>query len=342
MNELQAQLQEVTDQLAQLDPNNRDNLVEIAGLEQKKAVLIMKMDDAKAQEEQQAAQQVRIQAQEEKVESITLPYNFDDIFDNKNANEMIIELVKEFQRKAYEDHNDDVDRINSGWKIKLDEITSEWSTTKTQLQEEIGKLHQENKTLQGNLEDTESALEQANFLGKDAESKRDAAVKQLEEAQSEIAQLKSWNDDLRAQAAQGVRKAIDVIDISPSEKLAAMVKESAAEKANRALARWADVIEVQPVVVAPPIAPEVPTFQPGDIQTDDTTDQLDETGFIPIPADHQEVAPITFPVSSGDAVDNGLSSENGSQAETVSRQEFEALKATVKELCEVCNVAEVA
>lgn len=330
MNELQAQLQEVTDQLAQLDPNNRDNLVEIAGLEQKKAVLIMKMDDAKAQEEQQAAQQVRIQAQEEKVESITLPFDFDDIFENAKANEMIIELVKEYKRKDYEEHNAEIQTLTNAFKEgqqarqerelemkrQIDELQSKWETEKEANNEAITMLNETKLRLN------------------EIETNRANAVRQLEEAQAEIAQLKSWNDDLRAQAAHGVRKAIDIIDISPSEKLALMVKETNEQKANRGLARWA---EIMPEVVAPPVVPAgTAVFEPGDIQAVVPADPMDETGFIPIPADHPEVTfrPEGEVQSNGVPVDPRVSSEDGSSAEaqTVTRYEFEALKADVEVL----------
>jgi hypothetical protein len=359
METLQSQLQEVTDQLAQLDPNNRDNLVEIAGLEQKKAVLIMKMDDAKLQEEQQAAQQVRIQAQEEKVESITLPYDFDDIFENKSANEMIIEVVKEFQRKAYEDHNAEIQTLTAGHKereanlkVQLDQsyqIVANGKAEYTELHEtyisELSDRDDKISELTRELDSIKDSHFKLSGTALDTESKRDAAVKQLEEAQAEIAQLKSWNEDLRTQAAIGVRKAIDVIDISPSEKLALMVKETNEQKANRGLARWA---EMMPEVVAPPIAPEVPTFQPGDTQAHYPATYITSADFVDtqqnhsIPADHQEVTPITFPVSSGDAMDHGLQLQDGQGTETVTRAEFESLKAVVKELCEVCNVQDVA
>jgi hypothetical protein len=343
MNELQAQLDEVNAQIAEEQAKGPQKDADVlAGLEQKQAVILMQLDDAKLQEEQQ----VRIQAQEEKVESIVLPYDFDDIFENKSANEMIIELLKEYKRKDYEEHNAEIQQLIAEHKNHVSTLQAIVTTIKQQnaeLQGENTALSLHSSDLGDMLEAEKVAHSETKLRVNEIETNRSNAVKQLEEAQAEIAQLKSWNDDLRAQAAQGVRKAIDVIDISPSEKLALMVKETNEQKANRGLARWA---EMMPEVVAPPVVSAGPAvFQPGDTQADDTAHQLDETGFIPIPADHQEVAaPVTFPVQSGDAVDNGLSSENGSQAETVTRQEFEALKALVKECCDVCNVdiAEVA
>jgi hypothetical protein len=306
-------------------------------------------------EQNEAAQQVRIQAQEEKVESITLPHNFDDVFGDPRANEMIIEVVKQFQLKAYEDHNAEVDRINEGWKNKLDEITSEWTAKKTQLQEENMALSLRitdlEDMLEEKIEDNYKAHGTINELAlekDDSDSKRDAAVKQFEEAQAEIAQLKSWNNDLREQAAQGVRKAIDIIDISGSDKLDQLIKlseeekkrKSIEERANLGLARYAAMM---PDVVAPPIALEVPTFQLD--QAYDTNLQLDSGTTKQGDADHQEVtAPNSFPTE-GEVqtvpapVASGVSSEDG---ETVSRQEFEALKATVNDLCRVCDIAEVA
>jgi hypothetical protein len=111
-------------------------------------------------------------------------------------------------------------------------------------------------------------------------------------------------------------------------------------------------------VVAPPVvsAGEA-VFQPGDTQAHYPATYITSADFVDtqqnhsIPADHQEVTfPTTFPVQSGDAVDSGVSSTDGEgQTEArvtpearVTRQEFEALKATVKELCEVCNIGEVA
>jgi hypothetical protein len=343
METLQAQLQKVTDQLAQLDPNNRDNLVEIAGLEQKKAVLIMKMEDSKAQEEQQAAQMVRIQAQEEKVESIVLPQNinFNEAFDDPRANEIIIEVVKDYQRKANAEHNAEIEGLIAQHREDLRAAADRELQLKRQNDELQALLEIEERANDENL----SFIAQLKIERDDAYAKRDAAVSKAEGLELLLAEKEAHIQTLRDEAAIGASRTINVTAIEASDRLSQLVKESAAEKANRALARWADVIEVKPVVVDPPIMPAgQAVFQPGDTQTDDTTNQLDQTGFIPIPADHQEVAPITFPVQSGDAVDSGVSSTNGEgQTEArVTREEFEALKATVKELCEVCNIAEVA
>jgi DNA repair exonuclease SbcCD ATPase subunit len=327
-------------------------LVEIASLEQKRDLLKLQISDEAVKTEQEQAQQVRIQAQEEKVESITLPFDFDDIFENAKANEMIIEVVKEFQRKAYEDHNAEIQTLTEGHKEReanlkfqleqsykiVDNGKLEYAELQETYNKELCDRDDKISELNRELESIQESHFKLSEAIHDALSKRNAAAELLKEAQAEIAQLKSRNDDLRAQAAHGVRKAIDIIDISPSEKLALMVKETNEQKANRGLARWA---EMMPEVVAPPVVPAgTAVFQPGDTQANDTAHQLDETGFIPIPADHQEVAaPVTFPVQSGDTMDNGVPVQDGA---TVTRQEFEALRATVRELCQVCDIAEVA
>lgn len=77
------------------------------------------------------------------------------------------------------------------------------------LQARNNEIEEEN----GKLSDMISKLENDR---EDAESKRDAAFRELESVRGEVKQLKEWNDDLRTQMALGVGGSLKVID--PEEK----------------------------------------------------------------------------------------------------------------------------
>jgi chromosome segregation ATPase len=342
MNELQAQLDEVNAQIAEEQAKGAQKDADVlAGLEQKQAVILMKMDDSKLQEEQQAAQQVRIQAQEEKVATLSLPYDFNELYSDTTANDSIIEVVQIFLRKANDEHNAEIETLIA--QHREDQRAS--AERELQLKRQNDQLQEENKALQEANNFLAEQASESKLEKMDAEAKRDAAVTKAEGLELLLSEKEAHIQTLRDEAAIGASKAINVTAIEASDRLAALVEQSKSAKIKSAaeLALESDIPFRGKVlvdgVVAPPIAPEVPTFQPGDTQTDDTTDQLDETGFIPIPADHQEVAPITFPVQSGDTMVGGTSATDGQGA---LEERVAKLEATVKELCEVCNIAEVA
>lgn len=152
---LQDQLQEVKDRLAQLDPNNRDNLVEIAKLKAQQAELTNQV----AQEE---AAQVRIMNLEVKREQWTLPTDLNSFFSSEshldadgnpyivtNGNRVVTQIVKDAIR-----NNDD-----------------EWIAKFAELEREKDQL----------IETLRRDLSQAVIEKEEAENKRDAAIRERED-----------------------------------------------------------------------------------------------------------------------------------------------------------------
>lgn len=178
--------------------------------------------------------QGREQAQTEKVESITLPYDYNDILDNPLANETIIEVVKSFQRQAYDEHNTEVARINAEWNEKVKAINTAADEYSALLKQEFADLQQrldaENEQAQKDAKELNELTQQVSQLTlekQDLESKHKAAATALDEANQEIERLK-----------QPKQPSLDISTTDKLADLAARAKESTIEKANRGLARW--------------------------------------------------------------------------------------------------------
>jgi predicted nucleic acid-binding Zn-ribbon protein len=201
-------------------------------------------------------QEGRQQVQEEKVASVTLPANFSELFDDPRANDIIIELIRQSQRQAYEEHNVEVVRINAEWRGKLalaNATTEEVATDRTFYVTDNERL----KVLISNVEkendELTSLTDQLKLEKQDAESKRDAAARELDAAKAEIEQHKSHINDLQEQLSNAPAPKA-AIDISGSDKLSQLVKESNEAKAARGLQRWNAML---PEVVTPPVLPSL-------------------------------------------------------------------------------------
>jgi hypothetical protein len=267
----------------------------------------------------EAQQQERVQAQTEKVESITLPYDYNDILGNPLANETIIEVLKQDRLQSYDEHNIDIDRIHAGWKVRLDELTNEWDATKTKLyvvnSELQAKLDAETEQAQMDAIEIMELSQQVAQLGlekKDADLKRDAALLELSDALATIESQKQAaieNVELKAQveALQQELTAKKALTVNGNDKLAELAskaKESTIEKANRGLARWnLPAIEVPSMPEAQPLAmPEIPAAQeehPKDAENTATITEGDPstTGNQPVEqvvAKAAEETPVTY------------------------------------------------
>jgi chromosome segregation ATPase len=106
------------------------------------------------------------------------------------------------------------------------------------LEEQLLQEQRQNTYLQGRIKDADAKSDQLTAEVTqlrtdlaDAEQKRDAAARELSDAQAKIEQLQSWNDDLQKQIAVGVSGAIRVID--PEEKARREAEEKAAAERMR-------------------------------------------------------------------------------------------------------------
>jgi hypothetical protein len=209
-----------------------------------------------AAEKLQQEQEGRQQAQEEKVAAVTLPYDFSETFDDPRANEIITELIQQYQRQAYEEHNAEITELVGKNKDELRAAADRESQLQRQNSEIQNALEAERQQAKRDAQEftgLEHHIAQLQLEKQHAESKRDAAVRELDEAKTEINQLKGWNYDLQEKLNNAPAPKA-AIDISGSDKLSQLVKESNEAKAARGLQRWATML---PEVVAPPVLPSL-------------------------------------------------------------------------------------
>lgn len=313
---LQEQLDNVKADLSVLDNNNRGDLAEISRLTTLQNELLA-----------QEALEARVQVQEERVESITLPYNFSEIFDDPRADAMIIELIKDLQRQSYAEHNAEIEQLVAEQKAQVAELKSENNKHLHELESLSNVLAGKNREIdEVNSENTQLKIERD-----DAYSKRDAAVSRAEGLETLLAEKQEHIDKLREEIAIGAKAAVNVTNISPSDRLAALVEESKQAKVKSAL----DIALENKT----PFRGKVGSVSEGGAQlnaleaavfpyvnpTSNTTSQLDTAGATSVPTEDQGV---TFQenVHSGYPVDQGCTSEDGKTLEEAFRR-IEALEA---------------
>ena len=200
----------------------------------------------------------RDQAQEEEVQAITLPYDFNELLSEEghaitNANEMIIEVVRDFKRQANVEKNQALDEQKAEYNEKLRKESDTIVTFRINNDE----LRETLEVMENQINNYRLNLNQSNIERDDAFNKRDAAFRQLQEAQDEITALK-----IKLENAPTAQK---TLDISPSDKLAQMVKNSLAEKVNRGLARW-NIPEIPAVEELPAQIEQVTQFPEEDLR----------------------------------------------------------------------------
>jgi hypothetical protein len=250
----------------QAEINDIDAQIQAGASDAQLNVWEMQKSDLKKDLETALAEEARTQSQTEAVESITLPLDFNDLFENPLANEMIIEVVKQFQIQAYANHNAELEQIKSSYEGRLRGADER----EAQLQRQNGELQNaiEAERQQSMLDAKEHAelMQQIAQLGlekQDAESKRDAAVSEKEGIELLLTEKQAQIEQLRQDLANAPAPK-QAIDITPTDKLAQMVKESTIEKANRGLMRWGlPTLEIPTIdgQTQPVAAPEIPALQ---------------------------------------------------------------------------------
>lgn len=257
--------------------------------------------------------EARAQEQEEKVESIVLPYDFSEVFGDPRANEMIVELIKDFQRQAFADHNAEVETLIAEHKAEIQLVTSDRNQAKERLQllsDNLGEEKQAHNEVLALLNETKLRLN-------DAESKRDAAVRHAEGLETLLSEKQEHIQTLRDEIAIGAKAAINVTNISPSDRLAQLVQDSKNAKVKSALdialenaAPFRGKVTRDGEVVAQLEVPQVSPFPV--INPSGNTDlQLVASPIAIIPTNDSEVTPTEALSSLPTGLVEGSPSEDG-------------------------------
>lgn len=208
----------------------------------------------------------RVQAQTDAVDSIQLPYDYNDLFGHPDANDNIIAVVKQFQLQAYADHNAEVARIKEDHKNNVDalyarhtKVTEQFINDKNDLQSQLDMENEQAKKDAIELTELTQQVAQLGLEKQDAEQKRDNAIQQLENVQVIVTENEALKEQIEALKQELMaKKAISVDSNDKLAELANKAKESTIAKANRGLARWG-MDEI-------PTIHEIPTITVGTIE----------------------------------------------------------------------------
>ena len=281
-------------------PNRKDEIMaKLASLpaeSTERAALETELQEIEATDQALSAINLRFQEQEEKVQSLKLPYDFNELYGDSTANDSIIEIVQIFLREANAENNDDLQKLiethrteiqaSSDRELQLKRQNDEMQLKFTSDQQEILRISQE--------------LQQTKLERDDAFAKRDAAVADKEGVELLITEKQAQIDTLRAEIAVGAKSAINVTNISPSDKLAALVEQSKSAKIKSSVELALDRLEPVrgkiEVAVAAPKLPEEATFPTQ--SSDPANIGLDNSQAGEVPAHDREV---TFQLPSANA-----------------------------------------
>jgi uncharacterized phage infection (PIP) family protein YhgE len=172
-------LQEVQERLAQLDPNNRDNLVEIARLN-------TEIEQLKQAEQEQAMR-------EQKTEELLDEYNdtlvdiFSTLFPEDKYKVLLgvneyENLRQDYKRVHKAFHAGQIEKINADHVAELNRVDENW-------REKFGRLTKQ-------AQDTEDKLAVANELAQRWAKELDKMNDELNDAHTEISKLKLENEEI--------------------------------------------------------------------------------------------------------------------------------------------------
>jgi len=211
-------LQEVQERLAQLDPNNRDNLVEIARLN-------TEIEQLKQADRDQAVleknHEQRVQTAKDEFNTY-IQASLDD--DGITLGEI---FRGETQQQLY------TIKCSQAFNALVSKLSSQLSGAEErelQLKRQNDELQDKFEALEAELRQEKTKSAQYEFERNEALKTRDNAASALEEAKGEIDRLNSQVDDLRKEIAVGARNSYKVVDAEGQkrqmEELIRQVKES--------------------------------------------------------------------------------------------------------------------
>lgn len=293
----------------------------------------------------------REQSQRDKIEEVDemeLPYDFNEIFENEGANDIIRELLKDQYQRLFDEHNEEIKVLRDEHRDQM-EATLERERQLERQNDELQKsikhvtedrdlLFEKNTELHGDIDRLKADLHDAHLRNEEIQQNRANAARELEEARREIDRLNSHIDDLRNEIAVGAKAAVKVVDAKPTEKLNELVKKaktlkemSADEMVKRFEERQKEKEKAGGRYVVTP--PEIG----GTFRTEDTPSQSEGTDESDTDAvgeqldsfrtdDTIEVPSVQPETESGDITDERASD---TQLPAPTREEFEALKSRV-------------
>lgn len=252
--ELQAKYDALEAEKSALNPENPDDRFRRTLLENEQAGIAAQMKESE-----------RLQRQAEEVAYVQLPEDYDARWGVEGANDEIRNLISQVKEYAFAQHNDE-----------LAALLDEHAAHERELQVRIQTLTEDGAQFEDKIDalNNELAMERAAkhasiAATRDAESKRDNAVSQLEEAQAEAkrqqAQAESYKrqiDELegmlrtyksrQGSGSKGNLVLTSTLKPESDEDREARMKREKLEQLNRQLARrGADPIPVPPAVSFP-------------------------------------------------------------------------------------------
>lgn len=300
------------------------------------------VEKLKAEQEWLAQHQQTQAARVEAVDEMELPYDFNDIFGNAGANNLIRELLKHQATTIGKEHLEELSKLRADYQDKLraaEEREIELKRQNDHLQASIELISEDRNQLQTEVHRLQDKIRELTDELQDRETK-------LRNAAAEIEWLNSHIEELQQQIANAPAPTVNIIDITPKpnaslDELVNKAKEETKRKlvnikaiggnwveginpetGQKEVAHTSELAELQP--------PEVEAAGENSFRGENPAVESQNSG-ISAPESEGMSAPNAFPESTQSSVDG---SGNAGLAPTayVTQAEFEELKRRVERI----------
>ncbi|UKS27191.1 hypothetical protein LOZ80_38025 [Paenibacillus sp. HWE-109] len=248
----------------------------------------------------------RFKAQAVDMEEIVLPEDYNIIFGDPRANDEIKSIIRQVKEQLWNRHNDEMGELDAGYRSQIAELNQ----SVTLLQADKESLTSDNNALSQQADEAAATIHALTERAEDAESKRDAASREIISLKGQIDELeRSITAQKKPASTSGFTFQLtsSIKAETPDEK-AARLKSEEIERINNNLARF----DVKPLAVptdqeikaqsqrVEEAAQEAAQFQT--VVQSDSTRQDAQTGAgevvadasIPSQADGQTVTTVPF------------------------------------------------
>lgn len=178
----------------------------------------------------------RSKAQAVDLEEIALPEDYNIIFGDPRANDEIKNLVRQVKEQLWNRHNDELGEVDAGYRSQIAELNQ----NNTLLQSDNDNLIASNSHLSNEVESLSDENHALIERAVDAESKRDAAAREIISLKGQIDELeRSINAQKKPPSASGFSFTLtSSLPKESNEEKAARLKAEETERLNANLARF--------------------------------------------------------------------------------------------------------
>jgi uncharacterized coiled-coil DUF342 family protein len=178
LEELQNRIAQLEEEKSKLNPNDSDDIYRIRQIN-------AEIDQINIQIAQIGTQQDREQKKVDDLQDITLPQDYNSIFGDHRANDEITNLIRQVKEQLWNQHNDELGELDASYRSQVADLNQ--NLTLVQAERDI--LSQDKEEMLHKADDAAASIHALTLRAEDAESKRDAAAREIVSLKGQINEL---------------------------------------------------------------------------------------------------------------------------------------------------------